>query len=137
METSKDEEYVMYIIVNTSLKMGKGKIAAQVGHSVGHVIRILESFSKRPKYYRDWIRCFEPKIVLKATEEQMREISKNCSIGCNMGGKFENCHKKKLWCFQVIDLGRTQIPTGSFTVLTFRPMKRKEAPEIVTSLKLL
>ena len=126
----------MYIIVNHDLKMGKGKIAAQVGHGVAHMTRSIERFSRHPTYYRDWIRSGEPKIVLKATKDQMREIAKDYSIANNMGAKGEDCHKK-LWCFQIIDLGRTQIPSGSFTVLTFRPMKRFEAPETVRSLKLL
>lgn len=132
---SKDEEYTMYIVVNNDLKMGKGKIAAQVGHGVSCVVRLLERCSKTPIYYREWIRYFEPKIVLKATQDQMRKISETYNIGYNLGGK--SIKEDGLWCFQVIDLGRTQIPSGSFTVLAFRPIKRKEAPEILRSLKLL
>ena len=36
-----DDEVVMYIIVNSDLKMGKGKIAAQVGHIVMHIMEAL------------------------------------------------------------------------------------------------
>ena len=36
MNTEKD--YVMYIVVNDDLKMGKGKIASQVGHCVQYIV---------------------------------------------------------------------------------------------------
>ena len=130
VEISKGNEYVMYIIVNSDLKMGKGKIAAQVAHSACRVTRFLDSFSERPAYYQDWLNHSEPKIVLKTSEEKIRVILKEHCVDTDTD-------TEGLWCFHTIDAGRTQIPSGSLTTLAFRPMRRKNAPENIKSLKLL
>nr|QBK91848.1 MAG: peptidyl-tRNA hydrolase [Pithovirus LCPAC304] len=132
---SKENEYVMYIVVNHDLKMGKGKIAAQVAHSACRVIRFLESLSTKPFYYRQWISNYEPKIVLKATKEQMKDIMK--IFGRARPLRPTHTDFEGIWCFHTIDAGRTQIAPGSLTTLAFRPFQRKEAPEILRSLKLL
>ena len=36
---NNDDEYVMYVLVNNDLKMGKGKIASQCMHSACRVTR--------------------------------------------------------------------------------------------------
>jgi len=128
--TNKEDEYVMYIVVNHSLKMGKGKIAAQACHSATRVVRFLENFPKRPLYYNRWLNTNEPKIVLKASQEQMKEILEAHRIK-----RHEDV--KGYWCLYTIDCGRTQIKAGSLTTIAFRPMKRSEAPAVLKSLKLL
>ncbi len=132
---SKENEYVMYIVVNHDLKMGKGKIAAQVAHSACRVVRFLESLATKPFYYRQWIVAYEPKIVLKATEEQMKVIMKDTARARPL--RPTHTDFEGIWCFHTIDEGRTQIAPGSLTTLAFRPFLRKEAPEILRSLKLL
>lgn len=127
---SKDEEYVMYIVVNSDLKMGKGKIAAQVSHSACRATRFLDSFPERPAYYRRWLTNSEPKIVLKASKEKIQALLKEHCVRTS-------ADVKRQWCFHTIDAGRTQIPAGSLTTLAFRPMRRKNAPESIKSLKLL
>ena len=129
LKSTKDNEYVMYIVVNSDLKMGKGKIAAQVAHSACRVTRFLDFLPERPVYYHQWLNYSEPKIVLKASEEKMQALLKEHCIHTNTDSK--------TWCFHTIDAGRTQIPSGSLTTLAFRPMRRKNAPENIKSLKLL
>ena len=72
----------MYIFINTDLDMTAGKIASQVGHIVHLIVDLLvrsgyESFpvSEEYKTYLKWNKnC--TKIVLKATEKQLKELSK-------------------------------------------------------------
>lgn len=70
----------MYVIVNTDLKMRKGRIAAQVGHIVQKIIEeiihdIYETYPM-PNHcitYMKWKnKC--TKIVLGGTEDQLRDI---------------------------------------------------------------
>ena len=103
---------VMYILVNNDLQMGKGKIAAQVGHVVQQIIEdiIIKKYESKKilnicKDYDGWKNSGCAKIILKATKEQL-EILKNMD-----NARF------------VIDAGKTQIEAGSLTVVGFPPTK--------------
>lgn len=73
-------DYVMYIFVNSDLKMTAGKVASQVGHIV-HVIVdecVRESYETFPPSplsltYQSWNSCCT-KIILKATEQELKEL---------------------------------------------------------------
>lgn len=103
---------VMYIIVNNDLQMGKGKIAAQVGHVVMQIVEdiIIKKFesTKIPNICKDydvWKNSGGAKIVLKATKEQLVTL--------------KNMDNARF----IIDAGKTQIEAGSLTVVGFPPMK--------------
>lgn len=124
----KPKRYVMYILVNTDLKMEKGKIAGQVGHVVGiiteEIIRkAYESVTPETmedyQHYENWIKKdMYTKVVLKATEAQLRQ---------------EIATEKK--CRYIIDAGRTQIAPNSLTVVGFFP--RNDLEEKMKQYKLL
>lgn len=111
---SSHASYTMYILVNNDLKMGKGKIASQVGHVVGHIIEdILRNALENPtadgltdyKMFLQWKNNHgNKKIVLKSTENDLINFIKT---------------EKK--CRYVLDAGRTQIAPGSLTVIGFYP----------------
>lgn len=114
MSANKDAEIDsgprMYIFVNSDLNMGKGKIAAQVGHVVEMLTHdILRGhYEKRgsPEIYKNymlWKSSGARKIVLKADSKNMEELS-----------NIPSAHK-------VFDAGLTQIPSGSLTVVGFFP----------------
>jgi len=112
-ECSNESCYYMYILVNDDLKMGKGKIAGQVGHVVGLITEeILVNYyttdKKRDSYqnYILWKNTGQAKIILKATEEQIRSF-----IGCPE-------------TMYILDAGRTQIAPDSLTVLGFYPSNK-------------
>lgn len=106
--------YVMYILVNADLHMGKGKTAGQVGHVVGIITEeILRSVYTNPTTdtledydnYNKWIKTNAyTKIVLRATEQNLLEII-----------------EKENKCKYILDAGRTQIAPGSLTVVGFFP----------------
>ena len=101
----------MYILVNDDLKMGKGKIAGQVGHVVGLITeKIIQDYyesNKKPSdiylRYLTWKRTGIAKIVLKATEEQIKTFI----------GEPETIY--------ILDAGKTQIAPNSLTVIGFFP----------------
>ncbi len=106
----EDDQYYMYVLVNDDLKMGKGKIASQVGHVVGliteEIIRKSYESSKVPESYMryaKWKKTGHAKIILKASQEQITSF-----IG----------YPESMY---ILDAGRTQIAPDSLTVLGFYP----------------
>lgn len=127
----------MYFVIASDLKMDKGKIGAQIGHASHLLYRLalgvffpqslpIELKTKKTQEaiikfrlktedeqkilqdsFIDWEQKSYPKIVLKASREQMNELSSHCD-------EF------------VIDEGRTQIEKGSQTVLAWLPRPKEE-----------
>ena len=110
------------IIVRTDLGMGKGKIAAQVGHAC-----VLGSDSVRrshPEWHDEWWNGQE-KIVLKIPNlEDLEKV-----IG--------RAHNANLpWC-KVTDAGHTQISPGTTTCISIGPAPENLIDKITGDLKLL
>jgi len=107
---TQDKLY-MYVLVNDDLKMGKGKIAGQVGHVVGLITEEIirksyESSKGVPDCYLryvKWKHLGHAKIILKATTEQINSLI----------GEPESIY--------ILDAGLTQIAPDSLTVLGFYP----------------
>ena len=108
------------IVVRNNLKMGKGKIAAQVAHaSIG-------SYKRADKKLREiWEREGAKKIVLKVKDE-MELINLQKKV-------FE----KNLPNYLVIDAGLTQLPKATITCLGIGPDEDKKIDELIKDLKLL
>jgi PTH2 family peptidyl-tRNA hydrolase len=75
--------YKMVFLVRMDLKMGVGKIAAQVGHAVlGAYQNMEEQFetdSKAEELMSKWEESGQPKIVLKVdSSDQMLDLHKKC-----------------------------------------------------------
>merc|ERR1712227_138150 len=100
------EFYKMVFVVNSQLKMGVGKTAAQVGHATLGVYKAM--ISDQNKYAEgllQWEQFGETKIVLKGTDAT--ELATMASQAEASG----------LAHYLVHDAGRTQIAAGSVTVL--------------------
>ena len=123
---------IMYILANTTLKMGKGKIAAQCCHGACRVVRILEQLPVKPSWYSKWYHQGTTKVVLKCDEPTMMDILARYGTIVSKTRIADD-----IWCVPVNDAGRTQIAAGSLTVLAFRPMLKEEAPDCIKMLKLL
>lgn len=107
----------MYLFVNNDLKMGKGKIAGQVGHAVGKIVE--RCINNNSEEYALWKNTFYKKIVCKATYNELIELK---SINKSM-------------C--IMDMGKTQIEANSLTVVGFEPMFNSDIPKKFNSFKLL
>lgn len=136
-----DDEPVMYIVVNSDLKMSKGKIAAQVAHSACKAVAEglktegafgivakklnlgsieLEHINKGDMFIKWWNGSYT-KIILKASEEEIKKLIIRYGSLCR----------------HTYDEGRTQIENDSLTTVAFVPMKKTDAPEELKELKLL
>lgn len=119
----QDAPYKMLLVVNTSLSMGKGKIAAQCGHAaVGAYKRALKQC---PDAVRWWERTGCAKIAVKCpSAEELAAIS-------------TAARAKDIPLYLVEDAGRTQIAAGSRTVLGLGPAPVHVFEGITSHLKLM
>ncbi|GJP87400.1 hypothetical protein CBS63078_6870 [Aspergillus niger] len=102
---SSNEEVKLVLVVRTDLGMTKGKIAAQCSHATLACYKYLTAYTPNSGILRRWESQGQAKIALQVkSEEEMEEMqAKAISLGL---------------CARVItDAGRTQIASGSRTVL--------------------
>jgi peptidyl-tRNA hydrolase len=108
------------IIVNQSLKLPKGKLAAQVAHaSVGAFIEASDEARV------DWLEEGMPKVVVQAQDET--ELRRLLDLA------LQNCIPALL----VEDAGRTVVPEGTVTCLGLGPAPDGEIDRLTSELKLL
>ena len=122
MELDMEDSNKMVLVVNFELKMGVGKIAAQVGHAVLGLYRLLTS--QNMKGLNDWESRGARKIVLKGNNTQHLLSLKQKALEIHMPN------------ILVHDAGRTQVDPGSLTVLALFG-KSKLVDSVTGNLKLL
>lgn len=113
-------EFKQVIVVNTNLKMSKGKTAAQVAHA--SILSMLES---KESIVAGWLDNSFPKVVLKVDSASDLLTLKS------------QCEKEDIPCAIVIDEGRTEISYGTITCLGIGPYTNSEIDKITGDLKLL
>jgi len=119
-----DAPYKMVLCVNMSLKMGKGKVAAQCCHATMGTYK--RAKKQCPAALRAWELSGCAKIAVKCpTEEEMTdEIWKKAA-------------QKGIPYYIVEDAGRTQIAAGSRTVLALGPAPVRLFDGVTSHLKLM
>ena len=110
------------IVVRTDLQMGKGKIAAQVGHAC--VLGAEHVRKSNPEWFNEWWGGQE-KVVLKVTSLKDLQEVKLSAIDLNLP-----------WS-EVIDAGHTQISPGTITCISIGPAPENLIDKITGDLKLL
>jgi len=99
----------VYILVNSDLKMGKGKIGGQCGHAIQYLCDYYYNKNNQNtpnKYnYETWSETGARKIVCKATQAQIEAYIRN----------------PEFISFPVYDAGLTQIASNSLTCIAFFP----------------
>jgi PTH2 family peptidyl-tRNA hydrolase len=116
------EETKLVLVVNDSLNMGAGKIAAQCCHATLAVYQSLEG--RHRNVLRQWEAEGQKKIALKAKEK-------------DMNGLLAAAEAQRLPCYLVADAGRTQVKEGSHTVLAIGPAPESVIDAITGNLRLL
>jgi len=110
-------------VVNQGLKMGKGKLAAQVGHA--SVEALLKTGVSHPQHVDAWLETGQKKICVKVPgDEVMNELQKQ-EI------------QRSIPSLIVRDACHTQIPQGSQTVLALGPYDEDVLDLLTGDLKLL
>ena len=117
------ENLKMIFIVNHELKMGKGKIAAQVAHAA--VKATLACGERNPALLDAWFKTGQKKICVKGDSAK------------HLGELSNEAKEKGILANKIHDAGHTQIPAGSFTVLALGPCRDEDIEEITGDLKLL
>jgi len=113
----------LVLVVNHGLKMGKGKIAAQVGHaSIAAMTGIPEEDRGR---LAAWLASGQRKVCVKG--EDANHLLMLCAQAKEAG----------LPTAEVRDAGHTQIPSGSLTVVAIGPAEASRIDRLTESLKLL
>ena len=111
------------IVVRTDLKMGKGKIAAQVAHA--SLSAAEEAMHRRPEWYSRWKEGGQAKVVLKVgTEDELRDLHKKARTSGLPEALIE-------------DRGLTQVEPGSVTCVGLGPGPDAEIDKLTGKLKLL
>ena len=110
------------VIVRSDLKMGKGKIAGQVGHAC---TSLLYYNSEHPNI-KQWFEEFnQTKVVLKVdSEEKLLDIISELE-------KLEIIH------YGIRDAGKTQIEPETLTCVGIMPTASKKLDALTGDLKLL
>lgn len=118
-----DEEYKVVVIVRTDLDMGKGKIAAQVGHASVELALRAQKMDK--KAFDTWMSGGQKKVVVKVSnkDELIRYMNEARSNG--------------LYTCAITDAGRTQIEPGSMTCVGIGPAPDSEIDKVTGELKML
>ncbi len=110
------------IVVRTDLGMGKGKIAAQVGHAC--VLGAENVRKSHPDWFKKWW-LGQEKVVVKV--ENLKELEKI---------KREAMEFDLPWA-EVTDAGHTQLAPGTTTCIGIGPAPEDLVDKITGDLKLL
>ncbi|XP_055686704.1 uncharacterized protein LOC129792015 [Lutzomyia longipalpis] len=113
----------MVLVVRGDLRLSKGKTSSQCAHAA--VMCFEESLSTRRPFVDAWKLQGQPKVVLKVeNDEEMKKL-------------YQMAKKQKIVACLVHDAGRTEIPSGTMTVLGLGPDCSEKLREIVGKLKIL
>ncbi len=113
----------MVILVRADLKMSKGKIAVQVAH--GAVAASEEARKNKPEWWQKWMQEGQKKVALKVSSlEELELLEKKAA-------------EKGLPHAKIRDMGLTEIPPGTITVLAIGPAPSELVDELTGDLPLL
>ncbi|MDA4117371.1 MAG: peptidyl-tRNA hydrolase Pth2 [Thaumarchaeota archaeon] len=117
-------EIKQVIVVRTDLKMGKGKLAAQVAHAA--VDAAETSMRKRPEWHEAWREQGQAKVVVRTEggEPALQELQRKArSLGLPVA--------------LIQDKGLTQLEPGTTTCLGIGPGPSDLIDKLTGDLKLL
>ncbi len=115
-------EIKQVIVVRIDLEMGKGKIAAQVGHAC--VLGAEHVRKSNPEWFKEWWSGQEKIVVKVSGIKELQEIKRH-AIDLDLP-----------WS-EVSDAGHTQIAPGTTTCISIGPAPENLIDKVTGDLKLL
>ena len=116
-------QFKQVIVVRRDVKMGTGKLAAQVAHA--SVMGAENVKSLKRNWFDFWFREGQAKVIVKVkTIEELMEIKNQAT-------------EMYLPVVQVQDSGLTQIPSGTITCIGIGPAPSELVDKVTRNLKLL
>lgn len=115
--------YKQVIVVRSDIKMSKGKMAVQVAHAA--VSAFFETFKKKPGYCIKWLEEGQPKIVLRANDEN------------DLQTIYRKAIDNGLITVLIIDSGLTELERGTKTCVAIGPDETNKIDSITGHLKLI
>ncbi len=116
------ENMKQVIAIRIDLDMGKGKIAAQVGHAC--VLGAENVRKSHPDWFKEWWDGQEKVVVKVSSLKELEEIKEH-AISLNIP-----------WS-EVTDAGHTQIEPGTTTCISLGPAPQDLVDKVTGNLKLL
>lgn len=116
----KDGRHQMVVVVNTDLKMSRGKILSQFGHAIDGVS---EQLADNPRLAEAWRASGSAKIALKGTQDQINQV-------------YYSAKELGLMYYRVFDAGKTQVPAGSNTCIVVGPATKEDLDPVTGRLSL-
>jgi len=111
------------IVCRKDLKIGKGKLCAQVAHaSLDAALKVLK---KNKELFEKWYREGAKKVVLKV--DSLEELLKIAELAM----------KKGLVVSIISDAGKTQVEPGTIVCIAIGPDEDSRIDEVTGNLKLL
>ena len=124
--SSELKDMSAYIIVNETLKMSKGKIASQSAHGILLMHRFLLANNIN---HTKWLLNGEKIVVVKTSQDIMKKLL------IEYDEKITNSNTLNL--FPIFDAGRTEVESGSLTVIVLTPISDDKKPDWLKEFKLL
>lgn len=113
---SKEDELVMYLVARPEL-MSPGKLGVQCGHGTQLCIRAAERSKdldvRHNLFLWETNGCYT-KVALSAGEKQLEKLLASLA-------------ETGIPHARVVDLGRTEVPAGTTTLVALGPLRRKDA----------
>ncbi|KZM20931.1 aminoacyl-tRNA hydrolase [Ascochyta rabiei] len=119
------EECKMVLVVRTDLGMTKGKIGAQCGHATLACYKQFLRHAPNSTLLQRWERMGQAKVALQVKGEEELEILQAQAVSLGLVAHI------------IHDAGRTQIASGSATVLGIGPAPKGVIDQVTGHLKLL
>ncbi|KAH7399212.1 peptidyl-tRNA hydrolase PTH2-domain-containing protein [Phaeosphaeria sp. MPI-PUGE-AT-0046c] len=120
-----NEECKMVLVVRTDLGMTKGKIGAQCGHATLACYKHFLRTAPNSPVLRRWESLGQAKVALQVKSEEELEVLQAQALSLGLVAHI------------IHDAGRTQIASGSATVLGIGPAPKSVLDQVTGHLKLL
>jgi len=115
-------EYKQVLVLRQDLAISEGKRAVQVAHGALEAAQVARE--KNDKWFREWRREGQRKVVLKARDlEHLRALH-------------EKAKSLKLPCAMIDDAGLTEVPPGTTTCLGIGPAPEHLIDQVTGNLPL-